>query len=126
MATEHGTLDLSFPAAGDIGARQFYAVQMLTTGQINTISTTATAAFGVLQDDPDSAGAACAVRLLGTSKLWVDPAGGTINPGDRLGVGTDGLGVVTTLANRELIGRALESLSGTPGIISVLIERARL
>ena len=121
MATEHGILDLSYPAAGDLSTKQFYPVQMLSTGRVNTISTTTTAAIGILQDDPDAAGRACAVRLVGESKMIVDGGVNPIYPGYRLGMATNGGGVMTTTANQEVIAIALEQSTAAGDIISVLI-----
>lgn len=121
MATEHGILDLSFPAAGDLSTKQFYPVTMNTVGRINTIATTLTRAFGVLQDDPDAAGRACAVRLLGESKVIVDGGTNPIYPGYAIGVNASGIGIATTIANQEILGIALEQSIAAGDIISVFV-----
>lgn len=121
MATEHGILDLSFPAAGDLSTKQFYPVTMNTVGRINTIAATTTRALGVLQDDPDAAGRACAVRLLGESKVIVDGSTNPIYPGYAIGVNASGIGVFTTTANQEILGIALEQSIAAGDIISVFV-----
>lgn len=121
MATEHGILDYSLPAAGDLSNRQFYPVQLTTAGRVNTIATTLTRALGVLQDDPDAAGRACAVRVLGVSKMIVDGSGAPIYPNYMLGVNASGIGVFTTTANQEVVAMALEQSTAAGDIISVLV-----
>ncbi len=121
MATEHGILDLSFPAAGDLSTKQFYPVTLTTAGRINTISTTTTVTFGVLQDDPDAAGRAGAVRLEGVSKMIVDGSTNPIYPGYLLGVNTNGIGVFTTTANQAIVAQALEQSTAAGDIISVFV-----
>lgn len=127
MAFEHSVLDFSFPAAGDLSTRQFYPVALGTDGAVNTISSTATAAIGILQDDPDAAGRACSVRLVGISKGIVAAAGAnnTINPGDRLGINASGVLVLATAANREVVAIALERSTADGDIISVLVQSGR-
>lgn len=121
MATEHGILDLSYPVAADLSTKQYYPLTMRTDGRVNTISTTATASIGVLQDDPDAAGRAGRVRFSGESKMIVDGSVNAIYPGYRLGIGTHGLGVMTTTANQEIIAVALDQSVAAGDIISVLV-----
>lgn len=123
MAVGHNLFDWSFPASGDLSTKQFYPVALGTDGKVNTISATTTAAIGILQDDPDAAGRACAVRMAGVSKAYVAGAGAgnTINPGSRLAISSDGLLVVTTTANREVIAIALDSSTADGDIISVFV-----
>jgi hypothetical protein len=121
VATEHGILDLSYPAATDLSSHQFKPVTMRSDGAINTISSTLTSIIGILQDDPDAAGRACAVRLAGESKMIVDGSTNGIYPGYKLGVNASGVGVMTTTANQEIIAVALEQSIAANDIISVLV-----
>jgi hypothetical protein len=121
MATDHQILDLSFPAAGDLSTKQFYALTMRSDGKVTTIAATLTPCFGILQDDPDAAGRACRVRLLGESRLIVDGSSNAIYPGYSLGVNASGIGVATTIANQAIIAVALDTSSAAGDIISVLV-----
>lgn len=121
MAVEHGILDWSLPAAGDLSTKQFYGVQILTNGNVTTVATTLTQGIGILQDDPDTAGAACAVRVMGISKMLVDGSTNPIYPGYALGFATTGAGVAVPADNQYIIARALETSTAAADIISVLI-----
>lgn len=121
MATEHGILDLSYPAATDLSSKQFCAVTMRSDGAVNSIASTTTPIIGILQDDPDAAGRAAAVRLSGESKMVVDGSTNGIYPGYRLGVNASGVGIMTTTANQEIIAIALEQSIAANDIISVLV-----
>lgn len=126
MAYEHPILSLSYPAATDLSARQFYAVTFTTAGLVNTASTTATVLIGVLQDDPDAANDMCSVLLAGVSKAACYGGDTAINPGDSLTVNSNGILVKTTTANAEIVGRALEYLADTtPAIVPILVRPGR-
>lgn len=121
MAQEHQILDWSLPAAGDLSTKQFYPVALQSNGRVGTIGSTTTAAIGILQDDPDAAGRACAVRIEGVSKMYVRGDVAPIYPGYRLGINSDGLGIFTTTANQEIVATALEQSTAAGDIISVLV-----
>lgn len=126
MAFEHDILNLSFPAAGDLSARQFYPVALATTGRVNTAGGTASAFLGVLQDDPAVIDATCSVMLLGVSKCAAYGGDTAITPGDALTTNADGIAVKTTTDNAGIIGYALDGTSaGTPEIISVHVRPGR-
>lgn len=126
MAFEHDTLNLSFPAAGNLSGNQFYAVALATTGRVNTAGGTASAFLGVLQDDPDAIDKICSVMLSGVSRVVAYGGDTAINPGDALTTNASGIAVVTTTDNAGIIGRALDGTNAsTPEIISVLLRPGR-
>jgi hypothetical protein len=123
MAYETIGLPISWPAAGNLSARQYYAVTSTTAGLINTGSTTATVAIGVLQDDPNALNAMGSVMQQGVSRCVCYGGDTAINPGDSLTFGTNGFAVKTTASGAQVIGRAQEYLGdATPAIIAVLVE----
>jgi hypothetical protein len=123
MAYETIGLPISWPAAGDLSARQYYAVTSGTNGLVNTGSTTATVAIGVLQDDPNALNAMGSVMQQGVSRCVCYGGDTAINPGDSLTFGANGFAVKTTASGAQVIGRAQEYLGdATPAIIAVLVE----
>jgi hypothetical protein len=93
MAYETIGIPISWPAAGNLSARQYYAVTSSTAGLINTGSTTATVAIGVLQDDPNALNAMGSVMQQGVSRCVCYGGDTAINPGDSLTFGTNGFAV---------------------------------
>lgn len=123
MAYEHDILNMSWPAAGDLSARQFYPVTSTTAGLVTTASTTATVLIGVLQDDPSAINAICSVMQQGISRAVAYGGDTAINPGDALTVNANGILVKTTAAGAQIIGRSQEYLNdATPAIIAVHVE----
>lgn len=126
MAYETIGLPVSWPAAGDLSARQYYAVTSTTAGLVTTASTTATVLIGVLQDDPNAVNVICSVMQQGVSRAVAYGGDTAINPGDALTVNANGILVKTTTANAEIVGRAQEYLGDTtPALIAVLVEPGR-
>jgi len=123
MAYETIGLPISWPAAGDLSAKQYYPVTSTTAGLINTGSTTVTVAVGVLQDDPNALNAMGSVMQQGVSRCVCYGGDTAINPGDSLTFGANGFAVKTTAAGAQVIGRSQEYLGDTtPAIIAVLVE----
>lgn len=128
MAYENPTKVLSFPAVADLSAFQFYPVTLNASGQITTISTTATKPIGILQDTPDAAGVMGSVCVEGVSKCWV--YNGTVNFNDSIGVNTSSVGAVTTTDNQWIVGNVVDNGgsstdAGTNAIMSVLVAVSR-
>lgn len=123
MAYETVGLPVSWPAAGDLSARQYYAVTSTTAGLVTTGSTTATVGIGVLQNDPNALNAMASVMQQGVSRAVCYGGDTAINPGDSLTFGTNGFLVKTTASGAQVVGRAQEYLGdATPAIIAVLVE----
>lgn len=123
MAYETVGLPISWPAAGDLSARQYYAVTSTTAGLVTTAGTTATVLIGVLQDDPSAANVMCSVMQQGVSRAVAYGGDTAINPGDSLTANASGFLVKTTASGAQVVGRAQEYLNdATPAIIAVLVE----
>jgi len=126
MAYETIGLPISWPAAGDLSARQYYPVAAGTNGLINTSGSTATPLIGVLQDDPNALNAMGSVMEQGVSRCVCYGGDTAIAPGDSLTVNASGIAVKTTTANAEIVGRSQEYLNdATPAIIAILVEPGR-
>lgn len=126
MAYETIGLPISWPAAGDLSARQYYPVAAGTDGRVNTSGSTATPLIGVLQDDPNAANAMGSVMQQGVSRCVCYGGDTAIAPGDSLTVNASGIAVKTTTNGVEVVGKAQEYLNdATPAIIGVLVEPGR-
>jgi hypothetical protein len=116
--------DAPFSASGDLGAAQYRFVQPAQTYRLVERSTggSAPAPLGILQNDPNT-GEEAAVRVLGTSYLYVSTACGNIGYRDFLTAGSDGQGV---LAGGAGAGSALHAMALPPSTITagsgILIE----
>lgn len=100
-------LDFSWPASGDLSSNQFYFVKLNSSKQLAVASgAVGEPVLGVLQDKPDAATRAGAVRCGGLSKVV---AGGTIAAGDLLASDANGKAVKYTKAT---------VFTGTPYIVS--------
>lgn len=126
MAFETIGLPVSWPAAGDLSARQYYPVTSNTAGRITTVGDTATRFVGVLQDDPNAAALMGSVMQQGISRAVCYGGDTAINPGDALTANASGILVKTTAANAEVLGYSQEYLAdSTPAIIAVMVEPGR-
>lgn len=94
----------SFPALGDLSARQYTFVTQDTDGRVGDGSA-GDAVIGILQNKPAATDRPAQVQIDGISKLKV---AGTTTQGDRLKMDADGLGVVTTTATDKVGAVALE------------------
>ena len=120
-----GTID-SFPAIGDLSARQYYAVTINSANRINTGSSTASVAFGVLLDDPNAADVIGAVMIDGVCPAACYGGDTAIAPGDSLTFNASGLLVKTTTDNAQIVGIAQEYLNdATPAFIAIRVQPAR-
>jgi len=100
----------------DLSAKQFHFVKMTGDLQVNAAGS-GESAVGILQNDPEVAGAAASVQHLGVSKLYVAAtiaAGGLIMPD------ADGKGVVA--ASGEAAAIALEA--GASGDLLTVLQIA--
>jgi hypothetical protein len=109
MATvgyEKELLDLSLPAAADYSTKQFYLMVQNSSGQAELANSAGEKCIGVLQDDPDTAGDQCRVRVQGVSKVV---AGGTFSYDAALTTDASGKAIVAADENDYVVGRALSS-----------------
>jgi hypothetical protein len=107
-------LVISWPAAADLSAKQFYFME-LTSGEVNACNADTDIPIGVLQNKP-TAGQSAEVVVLGSTKICADAA---ITEGALIGTSADGQAeakVIGTDTTKYVCGRALEAASGV-GII---------
>lgn len=119
QAFEKTTLVLDWPSAADLTAKQFYAVQLNTSEQVD-ISDATVRNLGVLQNAPNT-GQDASVCLLGVSRMIVDGSGTAIAAMDALAPNSSGIGVKTTTDNDETVAIALQPSSAANDIIAVFV-----
>jgi hypothetical protein len=95
-------LDLSFTAAADLSAKQYYAVKINSSGNIALCSVAGEMAVGVLQNKPES-GQSGQVRPYGVT---LGILGGTVADGAKVGV--DASGKFVTHVGGACVGIALQ------------------
>lgn len=118
MSQQVGVLDITFTAAADLSAKQYYFVKMSAVDNVNLAGANE-ASVGILQNKPKS-GEAAVVRVVGTSKLISHDAAG-IAVMDMLTSDANGKGEEVD-ADKEYCGAiALEASAADDDIIEVLV-----
>jgi hypothetical protein len=112
--------DFTWPAAADLSAKQFHAVQ-LTTSETIDIADATVRCVGILQNAP-VAGEAAHVRLVGISRMVVDGNAGAIAAMDAIAPSAAGLGLKTTSDNDEIVAVALQPSTAANDVIAVLVK----
>lgn len=108
-------LDDSVKAAADLSAKQYYGIELDSSG--NAVLGGATnRPHGILQNKPVT-GRSAAIRCIGISKAM---ATGTVSVRDALAPNAAGELATTTTDNDEYIAIALEAHTGAASIIRVL------
>jgi len=111
MASTDGLqLCVSAAVAADYSAKQYYCMDLNSSNQALLVSTAGARIFGILQDEPDTAGHAGNVAVMGPSKAVF---GGTVAKGNRLTPDSAGK-LVATSANDDK-ACALARSSGSAG-----------
>lgn len=118
MAYENQPVVVTFPAGADLSAKQYYAMQIESDGEVN-LATASTAVIGVLQNKPDAQGKASAVAVGGISKAVVN---GTVAIGDRLASDANGKFATTTTNNDDYGAVALGANASGDGLIAVYVR----
>ena len=118
MSQQVGVLDITFEAAADLSAKQYYIVIMSAANKVN-VSGANGKAIGILQNKPKS-GEAAVVRVLGTSKV-VSHDTTTIAVGDYLTSDGNGKAEEADADFEFCIGMALEPSAADDDIIEVLV-----
>ena len=122
-------IDLPFSASGDLNAVQYRWVMPATTeGQVlQADGASGPEPVGVLQNDPRSLDAA-AVRVAGTTLLYVDAGPSAILYGSFLTSGSTGLGVKQGGAGSNVYhALALQAVaSGSGVLIEALLQRGQV
>lgn len=117
MAFKYAGQCVTLEAGQDLSSSQYVFVTVAADGQIDPASAD-TFAEGVLQNDPDAAGAAANVQIDGVSKVL---AGGAISVGDAVAAATGGK-AATAGTSSVILGTALEAATADGDIISVLLK----
>lgn len=120
MAFEIAGLDITFEAAADLSAKQFYIMELDTAGKVNVANATTDVPIGYLQNKPKS-GEPAIVRVSGVSKASAD---GVVTVGTHQFVGTsaDGQTVAKTADADHVIGVPLETSAAAGDLIAVLLR----
>lgn len=105
-------------AGEDLSAKKYYIVQLSATGTIEVGEGATDLLVGVLQNNPESGGAAL-YRFLGTSKVVSD---GTPTLGSWVTTDNAGKATPTTTDGDITIGRALEAAAVDGDIIEVQLS----
>lgn len=92
-------------AGEDLSSKQFYIMQLDSSGDLEIAESATDFIVGVLQNKPKS-GEHATYRFAGTTKVR---CGGSISIGNLLTAASDGEAVVTTTNADIVIGRALEA-----------------
>lgn len=118
MATTQEQFCVTLEAGQDLSAKQFFFVSVASDGQIDPTGDGAFA-VGVLQNDPDAAGKAAEVAIMGQTKVV---AGGTVAGGAE--VASDAAGEAVTAATGDVIlGTAIDG--GADGEIIRIVFNPR-
>lgn len=117
MSTQNPALPHTFKAAADLSANQYYFVELSAAQTVNVCNAITDVAIGVLQNDPNAAGAAATVAIEGTTKVV---AGAAIAAGAKVAPTAAGKAqtAVTTQFPR---GIALEAAGADGDVIEILL-----
>jgi hypothetical protein len=107
MALEEVLTSITLPAAADYktASKQFYCMEVNSSGQALLVTASGARVVGVLQNTPDAAGRAATVTIEGCTKVV---AGAVVAAGASLMSDTDGTVITATGANKIIVGTALE------------------
>ena len=105
----------TFLPSEDLRAKQYYIMQMDSSGDCEIGEGATDLLIGVLQNTPES-GQAANVRFAGTSKVL---AAGAISIGDWVTTDSAGKAVATTTDKNVVIGKALEAGTNAGDIIEI-------
>ena len=115
MSTYNTRCALTFEAAGDLSANQFYLVVVDGNGQV-AVAGDGADAIGVLYDKPSAQGNAAQVRI---GEVVQVAAGAAVSIGAN--VASDATGrAVTATTGEQIVGKALTAASAAGQLISVL------
>lgn len=119
MSQQAGVLDITFKAAADLSAKQYYIMYMSAADTVNVCGANGKA-IGVLQNEPEAAGQAAVVRVAGTTKVICSDTGVAV--GDFLTSDANGKAEELDADKEFCIGMALEACSTADDIIEMLIS----
>lgn len=119
MPMEKEVWDESYPANGDLSTKQWYGVELLSTGRVDVANAATDRAIGILQTKPALLGRAARIRHIGVSNAVSDGSGANIAIGDPVTVSATGKIVKNTTADRPLLGYALDASVADGTVIRV-------
>jgi hypothetical protein len=109
--------DETYPANGDLSAKQYFASAFTSTGTVG--GSPSGDGIGIIQNKPEAANAAVQLRHHGISRHVVDGSGTAIAIGDPI-TSSSGKGIVAT-AGTQAYATALQPSSVDGDIIAVLM-----
>jgi hypothetical protein len=112
---------LSFEAAADLSAKQFYFVKMATGGKVDVCAAATDKPCGVLLNKPTS-GQTAEVGVLGVFKVSSDAA---LAVGDAIGPSGDGQADAKTYGSditEFVAGQVIEASNAAGGLVSAMIN----
>lgn len=120
MAYEQNIHPVAVPASADLSANQFYVMDINSSGQLVTQTTSGGIAVGILQDKPNAAGVPGELQAPGpvVSKA---AAGAAYNNGAELMCDTSGRLITATTGGHYVLARALEAAGASGEIHPVLL-----
>ena len=121
MAVTQEGMDITLPAAGDLSAKQYYAMIVDTTGRATT-SAALGKVIGILQNKPAAAGRPARLRIAGVSKLV---GGAALAEQDYVASNAQGFGTAAASLNDEVFSVVLTQTGGSGDVADILIHRFR-
>ncbi|MFW9991925.1 MAG: hypothetical protein ACFFD4_07675 [Candidatus Odinarchaeota archaeon] len=121
MATEQEQVCITVKAEGDLSGKQFRLMQMTNAGYGTTCLHSGTQAvmLGILQNKPAAYGRSAKICTMGLTKAV---AGAAISSLGFIGAGTDGCVAAVSTESHNIIGRNLQTASGTGELIECIID----
>jgi hypothetical protein len=125
MATEQAPAggDQSYQSNADLRLKQYYILELLSTGKVDVCNATGDVGFGVLQNKPNTNEAA-RVRLHFGSKTKVvsDGSGTNIAVGDYVGTSSAGKAIKKSTDKDFVLGVAESASTADGTIITVRLQ----
>ena len=122
MAYEIPVLVMSFKANGDLSEKQFYFVELDSSGDVGACNSATDKPCGVLLNKPDASGKTAEVGVLGVFKVSSDAA---LSIGDLIGTSADGQADAKTPGTdttEYVVGRVLEATTAAAGLATCMIN----
>ena len=112
--------DISYKAAGDLSAKQYYVMRISAADTVNTAATnTSQVPVGILQNDPAAANEEATVRQAGTSQVVAGDA--IASAGTMLTFDSSGRVITQTNGNQYRVGVNKEVATAANEIIEVVL-----
>lgn len=119
-ATNENLVTITREAGADLTGKQFYFVELNSSGQVIVADSAGANAIGILQREADAAGKAVVVAIGGISKLVAGGALATI--GTELSSTNEGKAVATT-TNYQIMGVQLTAAGAEDELVEILLRK---